>query len=83
MHQYRITKYNKKYKINIYMVGIMKKQFVNTRLVTMLQFEREKERLYIFNKTYLNRLSIPIEKVVQNHLKCNQHHYLQLLVSFE
>ena len=65
------------------MVGIMKKQFVNTRLVTMLQFEREKERLYIFNKTYLNRLSIPIEKVVQNHLKCNQHHYLQLLVSFE
>ena len=26
------------------MVGIMKKQFVNTRLVTMLQFEREKER---------------------------------------
>ncbi len=29
------------------MVGIMKKQFVNTRLVTMLQFEREKERLYI------------------------------------
>ena len=29
------------------MVGIMKKQFVNTRLVKMLQFEREKERLYI------------------------------------
>ena len=30
------------------MVGIMKKQFVNTRLVTMLQFEREKERYNTF-----------------------------------
>ena len=44
---------------------------------------RERKRDIHFNKTYLNRLSIPIEKVVQNHLKCNQHYYLQLLVSFE